>query len=115
MIILKNNFYDNDIQVLTLLMFTITLFGIRSSPVRPVSLFGVYFTLNSFDTYYNIVWNKEAPLKISFFAWRLLRNRISTTDNLTRRQNLWVGGCGKHEDIDHLFLSCDFFEFFWYF
>jgi len=66
------------------------------------------------------VWNKEVPLKINFFVWRLLRNCIPIMDNLIRRQtlrpkvHLCVGSCGKHEDIDHLFFSCDFFRRIWY-
>jgi len=60
-------------------------------------------------------WNNEVPLKVSLFVWRLLRNRLPTTDNLIRRHVLQhneqpcVGGCGKMKDVDHLFLSCDYF------
>jgi len=28
--------------------------------------------------------------------------------------DLYVGGCGKPDDIDHLFLSCEFLEKMWY-
>jgi len=28
--------------------------------------------------------------------------------------DLCVGGCGKPDDIDHLFLSCEFLEKIWY-
>ncbi|KEH43022.1 hypothetical protein MTR_1g080940 [Medicago truncatula] len=38
----------------------------------------------------NAIWNKEVPLK------------------------LCAGDCGKMEDIDHLFLSCDFFGHLWH-
>jgi len=64
-------------------------------------------------------WNKEVPLKASLFVWRLLRNRLSTTDNLIRRHvlqhnaQLCVGGYGKLENVDHLFLSCDYFGKIW--
>jgi len=60
------------------------------------------------------------PLKISLFAWRLLRDRLPTTDNLIKRHflhpnaQLCVGGCGMIEDAKHLFLSCDFFGKLWY-
>ena len=66
------------------------------------------------------IWNKEVPLKISLFAWRLLRDRLPTTDNLIKRHillpnaQLCVGGCGMMEDAKHLFLSCDFFGKLWY-
>jgi len=66
------------------------------------------------------IWNKEVPLKISLFAWCLLRNRLPTTDNLIKRHilhpnaQLCVGGCSLIEDAKHLFLSCDFFGKLWY-
>ena len=52
------------------------------------------------------IWNKEVSLKVSLFAWRLLRNRLPTTDNLVKRQilqpnaQLCVGGCGMMEDAN---------------
>jgi len=75
---------------------------------------------NYSDAHTNIVWNKDVPLKVSLFASRLLHNHIPTTSNLTRRQvlqpnvHLCVGGFGRLMDIDHLFLSCDFFGKIWY-
>jgi len=66
------------------------------------------------------IWNKEVPLKISLFVWRLLRDRLPTTDSLIKRHillpnaQLCVGGCGMMEDAKHLFLSCDFFGKLWY-
>jgi len=65
-------------------------------------------------THMTEIWNKEVPLKISLFAWRLLRDRLPTTDNLIKRHilhlnaQLCVGGCDMIEDAKHLFLSCDF-------
>jgi len=51
------------------------------------------------------------------FAWRLLRNRLPTTeDNLVRRQVLhhddWscVGGCGSFEMTFHLLFDFDIFS-----
>jgi len=64
-------------------------------------------------------WNKEVSLKVSLFAWRLLRNLPSTTDNLIRSHVLYynaqpcVFGCGKMEDVDHLLLSFDYFGKIW--
>jgi len=66
------------------------------------------------------IWNEEVPLKNSIFAWRLLRDRLPTTDNLIKRHilhlnvHLCVGGCGMIEDAKHLFLSGDFFGKLWY-
>jgi len=61
------------------------------------------------------IWRKDVPLKVSIFAWRLLRNRLTTKDNLYRRRiiqeeaQLCISGCGKIEMTDHLFLHCDVF------
>jgi hypothetical protein len=33
----------------------------------------------------DVVWHKNAPLKVSICVWRLLRNRWPTKDNLRRR------------------------------
>ena len=66
----------------------------------------------------NAIWNDEIPLKVDLFIWCLLRKRLPTTDNLIRRHilhhnaQLCVDGCGIMEDIDHIFISCDFFESF---
>jgi len=79
------------------------------------------FTSNNLAVTHMIkIWNKEVPLKISLYAWRLLRNRLPTTDNLIKRHilhpnaQLCVGGCSMIKDAKHLFLSCDFFGKLWY-
>jgi len=62
------------------------------------------------------VWHKQVSLKVSIFAWRLLRNRLPTKDNLVRRQILHhddtvcVTSCGSIETTDHLFFTCDIFS-----
>lgn len=33
---------------------------------------------------YELIWAKEAPLKISFFLWRVWNRRIATDDNLKK-------------------------------
>jgi len=54
------------------------------------------------------------------YNWRLLRNRLPTTDNLVKRQilqpnaQLCMVGRGMLEDADHLFFSCDLFGKLWY-
>jgi hypothetical protein len=63
-------------------------------------------------THVDIIWNKIVPLKMSLFAWRMLQDRLSTKDNLVRRDVtletgvLCSGGCGMDEDVDHLILGC---------
>lgn len=65
------------------------------------------------------VWHKQAPLKVNLFAWRLIRNSLSTKDNLVRRRvllnddNVCVGGCDSLEIAEHLFLGCDIFVSVW--
>lgn len=65
------------------------------------------------------VWHKQAPLKVSLFAWRLFRNRLPTKDNLLLRHVLHsdniacVGGCGSSETAEHLFIGCAFFGRVW--
>ena len=57
------------------------------------------------------LWNKDIPLKVVLFAWRLFRDRLPINDNLLRRgvihydAHLCVTGCGSVENLDHLFLS----------
>ena len=71
-------------------------------------------------THITEIWNKEVPLKISLFAWCLLRDSLPATDNLIKRHilhlnaQLCVGECGAIEDAKHLFLSCDFFGKLWH-
>ncbi|KAK2401108.1 hypothetical protein QL285_050730 [Trifolium repens] len=53
-------------------------------------------------------------------AWRLLRNRLPTRDNLVRRHiiasdaQLCVTGCGGVETAHHMFLSCPIFAPLWH-
>jgi hypothetical protein len=66
------------------------------------------------------IWNKEVPLKVSLFAWCLMRNWSPTTVNLNRRHiiqpnvHLCVGRCGIMEDVNHLILLYNFFGKIWY-
>jgi hypothetical protein len=58
----------------------------------------------------DLIWHKKVPLKVSIFAWRLLRDRLPTRFNLANRgiiataARLCVAGCGHVEDTTHLFL-----------
>lgn len=40
---------------------------------------------HTFDEFLDFVWHKQVPLKVSIWAWRLLRNRLLTKDNLVKR------------------------------
>jgi len=66
-----------------------------------------------------LVWHKQVPLKVSILAWRLLRDRLPTKNNLFRRDIIQsaalmcVVGCGYEESASHLFLHCDSFGSIW--
>jgi len=59
-------------------------------------------------------------MKVAFFTWRLLRNRLSIRDNLFRYGVIFhdaqfcVSGCGELETTNHLFLHCPIFGSLWY-
>jgi hypothetical protein len=63
----------------------------------------------------DFIWHKQVSLKVSIFAWRLLRDRLPTKANLvtrgiiTKEANFCVSGCGAVESAQHLFLSCSTF------
>jgi hypothetical protein len=66
-----------------------------------------------------LLWHKQVPVKLSVLAWRLLRNRLPTRDNLVRRHiialdsQFCVTGCSGIETTQHLFLSCPVFAPLW--
>lgn len=66
-----------------------------------------------------MIWHRQVPLKVSVFAWRLLRDRLPTKSNLIYRgvipteAGLCVSGCGALESTQHLFLSCSYFASLW--
>jgi hypothetical protein len=93
-------------------------------PARGYSVSSAYQLLTSqqtvtLDAAEDLIWHKHVPLKISIFAWRLLRDRLPTKDNLVSRgiiaptAHLCVSGCGCVESARHLFLSCSFFGSLW--
>jgi hypothetical protein len=50
-----------------------------------------------------LIWHKQVPSKVSVMAWRLLRDRLRTKDNLVRQHiippdaSFCVAGCGDAE------------------
>ncbi|XP_058775734.1 uncharacterized protein LOC131650010 [Vicia villosa] len=65
------------------------------------------------------IWNKAIPTKVSCLVWRLVQNRIATTDNIVKRaiglqgQVGCAGGCGSDESVAHLFFECKCFAGIW--
>ncbi|XP_045831535.1 uncharacterized protein LOC123922923 [Trifolium pratense] len=85
---------------------------------------GVYQLLTARDSVTmddasHLIWHPQIPLKVSIFAWRLLRDRLSTKTNLVIRgiisssAQVCVAGCGEAESAHHLFISCSFFGSLW--
>ncbi|XP_039686055.1 uncharacterized protein [Medicago truncatula] len=68
---------------------------------------------------FELVWHPQVPLKVSVFAWQVIRDRLPTKANLTIRgvvpadDILCVSGCGHVETAGHLFLSCTTFASLW--
>ncbi|GAU24432.1 hypothetical protein TSUD_364160 [Trifolium subterraneum] len=71
------------------------------------------------DDVKGLIWHSQVPLKVSIFAWQLLRDRLPTKANLITRCILssefhhCVSGCGAIESAHHLFLSCSTFSSLW--
>jgi len=73
-------------------------------------LMGDYTDENQ-DGAFSVLWKVRVPSKVSFFGWRLLRNRQSTKANL-RKRHVEINDpmspfCrSSEEDATHLFFSC---------
>ena len=65
------------------------------------------------------VWHSHVPLKVSILAWRLLRDRLPTKNNLLRRGIIQqtdiqcAMGCGVDETAPHVFFHCSFYGTLW--
>ncbi|MCI01485.1 heat-shock protein, partial [Trifolium medium] len=93
-------------------------------PAKGYSVRGAYQMLTSqdsvtLDAVEDLVWHKQVPLKVSIFAWRLLRDRLPTKSNLVVRgiispeAHFCVSRCGGVETAQHLFLPCNTFGSLW--
>ncbi|KAL5147200.1 Pentatricopeptide repeat-containing protein [Glycine soja] len=65
------------------------------------------------------LWMLKIPAKVSFFAWRLIRDRLPTKANLRRRQvELEDSMCpfcrNKEEDASHIFFDCKATQPLWW-
>ncbi|XP_045791342.1 uncharacterized protein LOC123886049 [Trifolium pratense] len=96
----------------------------RLDPDSGYTVGGVYQLLTSQESVTledadKLIWHSQVPLKVSIFAWRLLRDRLPTRANLVSRGVLsptaatCVFGCGAAESAHHLFLSCSIAGSLW--
>ena len=73
-------------------------------------LIGDYIDKNQ-DGAFNVLWKVRVPSKVSFFSWRLLRDRPPTTENLRKihveTNDPMCPFCKSfEEDATFLFFSC---------
>ncbi|GAU46970.1 hypothetical protein TSUD_143120 [Trifolium subterraneum] len=87
----------------------------QSSTVADMSSLGLSILIGGSDRLILI----EVPHKVSILAWRLLRDKLLTKENLVARgiitpdAQYCVSGCGGVESAQHLFLSCQVFSSLW--
>ncbi|GAU27449.1 hypothetical protein TSUD_161350 [Trifolium subterraneum] len=76
-------------------------------------------TVDTTDEATHLIWHSQVPLKVSVFAWRLLRDRLPTKANLVTpcilspTAHFCVSGCGATETAHHLFIACGTFGSLW--
>ena len=88
-------------------------FTINTPHIFSVSAMRKHIDIQILDTSGSKVrWNKNTPIKINIFAWRLVINRLPTRHNLDLRgvdlDSILCPVCNEAEEIDQqLFLECD--------
>ena len=66
-----------------------------------------------------LIWHSQVPLKMYVLAWRLLRDRLPTKNNLLSRDiissanSFCLAGCDQVEIVQHLFLHCNLSSSLW--
>lgn len=69
--------------------------------------------------YYDTLWKKNAPLKVSSLTWRLLLKQFPVRDSLIcygiipQTSYQCVCDCGQCESANHMFVGCDFYGSIW--
>lgn len=60
--------------------------------------------------HWKLVWKAEAPPKVKFFCWLLMKGKILTAENLKKRGIIGPSRCPiclqEEETMQHLFISC---------
>jgi hypothetical protein len=68
--------------------------------------------------WYSDLWQWQIPLKVKLFTWLVLEHKILTWENLVKRGIVGPSKCvlcgNKEENINHLFVDCDFSKEIWY-
>ncbi len=64
------------------------------------------------DRRWTQLWTIPTPLKVKIFVWLLIRKKVLTADNLSKRGWSGEGRCAlctnEDETVDHLFMVCPF-------
>ncbi|GAU41107.1 hypothetical protein TSUD_139760 [Trifolium subterraneum] len=96
----------------------------QPDPDEGYTVRGTYQLLSSHgsattDEAEKLIWHPQVPLKVSIFAWRLLRDRLPKKINLVTQgilspaAHFCVSGCGAAKSAHHLFISCSTFGPLW--
>ena len=63
-----------------------------------------------------IIWNSWIPLKMSFFTWEACWGKVSTLDQLQRREWKLANRCALYKEelksIGHILLHCEKWDFY---
>ena len=66
--------------------------------------------------HFSEIWGIAIPLKICVFLWQLVRKRLPSNDNISRRHGPSCGRCAlcdEWEDTNHIFFGCTLAKFLW--